>query len=95
MRKEICDDMLSGKLEGNVTVKSGELKVVATAVLNRTIDQAVLESVWDDLTWEEQQCVEYKPKLVIGKYKEYEATESRLIEAVTVKPGMAQLKVEI
>ena len=95
LRKEICTEVLGDKLEGSVTAKSEELKITATAILNRTLDQAVLESVWEDLSWEEQQAVEYKPKLKVKQYKMYETTDSKLLEAVTVKPGMAQLRVAV
>lgn len=95
LRAEITDQMLAAKLEGSVSQKNEEYKLTATAVLNRAVDQAVLESIWDDLTFEEQQCIEYKPKLILGKYKEFEQLESKLMEAITVKPGMAQLKLEV
>ena len=95
LRAEITAELLEKKLEGTSSFKTDEFKLTATAVLNRSIDQAVLESIWDDLTFEEQQCIEYKPKLVMGKYKGYEAEGSRLMEAITVKPGMAQLKMEV
>ena len=95
LRAEITDELLKAKLEGSVSQKNEEYKLTATAVLNRAVDQAVLESIWDDLTFEEQQCIEYKPKLILGKYKEFEQLESKLMEAITVKPGMAQLKLEV
>src|SRR5210317_628632 len=72
LRAEICEEMLTAKLEGTESFKTDEFKVAATAVLNRSIDQAVLESIWDELTFEEQQCVEYKPKLILGKYRHFE-----------------------
>ena len=95
LRAEITKSMLGSKLEGSISDKTEVYKVTATAVLNRALDQAVLETLWDGLSWEEQQCVEYKPKLIAGKYKEFEKLDSKLNEAVTVKPGMAQLKMEV
>ena len=95
IRAELCQEILGDKLEGSVTARDGEMKITATAILNRTLDQAVLESVWEELSWEEQQCVEYKPKLKVKAYKEFETTDSKLLEAVTVKPGMAQLRVAV
>lgn len=95
LRQQITGDMLDSKLEGSVSTKNDVYKVTATAVLNRALDQAVLETLWDGLSYEEQQCVEYKPRLVTGKYKEFEKLDSKLNEAITVKPGMAQLKMEV
>lgn len=95
LRAEITSEVLGGKLEGSVTLRDDDLKITATAILNRSLDQSVLESVWNELSWEEQQAIEYKPKLKVKVYKTYEETESQLNEAVTVKPGMAQLRVAV
>ena len=95
LRREITKEILGEKLEGSVTARDGEMKVTATAILNRSLDQAVLESIWDELSWEEQQAVEYKPKLKVKQYKTFETTDSKLLDAVTVKPGMAQLRVVV
>ena len=95
LRRDITAEILGEKLEGSVTLKEEELKITATAVLSRHVDQAALESIWDDLSWEEQQCFEYKPNLVKSKYKGFESTDSKLLEVITVKPGMAQLKVAV
>jgi hypothetical protein len=43
---------------------------------------------------DEQDCIDYKPNLVLAKYKPFEATGSKILEAITVKPGQASLKID-
>lgn len=95
LRKEICQEILCDKLEGAKTelVADGNLKVTATAKLNRGIDREVLETIWEDLTDIEKEAVVYKPSLVLANYKRLEQEGSKLMEAVTVKPGLASLKI--
>lgn len=94
MRAKLCEYELTGILEGSKTVERGPFKVTATAVINRALDIEALNTIWDELTWEEQEVVAFKPSLKVGGYKKIEAVGGKLLEAVTVKPGMAQLKVE-
>ena len=93
LRKEICDEILVEKLEGSKTVVADSFKVTATAKLNRSIDREVLETLWDDLTDLEKEAVVYKPSLVLPIYKKIEGSNSRLEEAITVKPGLSSLKI--
>lgn len=93
LRDAICASHLEDVLEGSRTTRFGNLKITATAKLNRNIDADVLDALWNDLTPEEQDCVVYKPTLVLGAYKKIEDTCAKLGEAVTVKPGQAALKV--
>ena len=93
LRNAICDTHLEDKLEGSKTDRFGDLKITTTARLNRSIDTEVLDAIWDDLTLEEQDCVIYKPSLVLANYKRIEQSGGKLLEAVTVKPGQASLKI--
>jgi hypothetical protein len=93
LRNAICGIYLSEKLEGAVTAKDSGFTVTATAKLNRSVDREILEAIWDDLTPEEQECVDYKPSLKLTNYKKIEATGGKLLEAITVKPGQATLKI--
>lgn len=96
LRNKICARVLSDKLEGAVTITKGSLKITATARLNRSVDRELLEAIYEDLTLDEQECIDYKPTLVLSAYKPIEAGagDSKLMEAITVKPGQASLKIE-
>jgi hypothetical protein len=95
LRDKICTKILEEKLEGSVTVRKPGYKVTATARVNRVIDRDMLEALWADLDPGEQECIDYKPNLVLANYKKVEATGGKLMEAVTVKPGQASLKIEL
>lgn len=94
LRNALCDELLSEKLEGSLTVRDQGYKITATAKLTRSIDQAVLESIWDNLPDEERECIAYKPSLKLANYKRIEQQGGLLMEAITVKPAQASLKIE-
>jgi len=96
LRNKIILDVNSDKLEGSVTLTSprGDYKVVVTTRVNRQVDRPTLEAIWEGLSPDEQDCIDYKPNLVLAKYKPFESGGSKLLEAVTVKPGQASLKIE-
>lgn len=93
LRNAICETHLEDKLEGSLTHKYEDLKITVTAKLNRSVDPVVLEAIWEDLTDEERACIQYKPSIVLAKYRPYESTGGLLMEAVEVKPGQASLKI--
>lgn len=93
LRNLICNRVLKDKLEGAVTKQTPDFKVTATAKLNRKLDVEVLEAIWEDLTEEEQEAVVYKPSLKLTEYKKIEQTGGKLLEAVTVAPAQATLKI--
>ena len=94
LRDAICMVHLDGVLEGSKTVRMQGFKITATARVNRSVNREVLEAIWDSLTDEEKECIDYKPTLKLAKYKPIEATiDSALLEAVTVKPGQSSLKI--
>lgn len=94
LRNEICDELLKEKLEGSITTHPPGYKVVSTAKLTRTINREVLEAIWEDLTDEEKECIDYKPSLKLANYRAIEnGVGGKLMEAITVKPAQASLKV--
>jgi len=94
LRNQICEKILVDKLEGAKTVTDGNFKITATARVNRNIDAKVLSAIFDELTDEEKQAVEYKPQLRISLYKPIEESGGKLLEAVTVTPGQASLTIK-
>jgi hypothetical protein len=93
LRNAICSTHHTEALEGSRTMHSGEYKLTITNKLTRTIDREVLEAIYDSLTDQEKECIDYKPALKMREYKVLEQTGGRLLEAVTVKPAQSSLKI--
>ena len=94
LRNKINATILAEKIEGSVTVTKPKYKVTGTARLNRVLNAEILDAIWEDLTPDEQEAVQYKPSLVLANYKKIELSGGKLMEAVTVKPGQASLKID-
>lgn len=90
LRNELC---VTDKLEGSTTTHPNGYKVTVTARLTRSIDRPVLEAIWDTLSDTEKECIDYKPSLILSNYRAIEETGGALMDAVTVKPAQASLKV--
>lgn len=93
LRNFICVELLADKLEGSKTVHVPGYTVTPTAKLTRTIDRAILETIWDGLSDAEKECIAYKPSLVLANYKKIEAEGGTLLDAITVKPAQSSLKI--
>lgn len=94
LRAEICKRALADKVEGTTSLKEEGVTVAATAVVTRTIDRDTLESIWPDLSDEEREAVDFRPTLVISKYRGI-AEDSKLHEAITAKAGRSQLRITL
>ena len=94
LRDKIVKPLLEDKLEGAATSYKKGYKVTATARVNRTLDRELLEAIWEDLPLDEQEAVDWKPSLILQNYRRIEEQGGKLLEAVTVKPGQASLKIE-
>jgi len=93
LRKKICSEILAGKAEGGVTKHKPEGKITATAKINRTLDTAVLDALWEDLAPLDKEAVFYKPTIVMKQYKIL-GEDSLLHKAVIAKPGMPSLSIK-
>jgi len=93
LRNAICMAHLEDVLEGSKTTRSGNLKITATANLNRSVNREVLEAIYEDLTDEEKECIDFKPSLRVGEYKRIEGSVGLLAEAITIKPAQSTLKI--
>jgi hypothetical protein len=94
-RKKLIAPMIEGKLEGSVTEVIGEYKVTATAKVNRVLDPAVLDSIWENLDDFGKEAIKFKPTIVLKNYRDLEERGHLLMEAVTVKPATPGIKVEV
>jgi len=95
IRNEILEEMAGEKDEGAVSKTEGNLKITATFKMNRSIDVAVLDNIYDELTEEEKSAVKFKPEVVIKIFRDLEEKgESALLDAVTLKPGQGSLVIK-
>lgn len=93
LRNHIIDLHQGDTIEGARTDRFEGFKIVTTAKLNRSIDVAVLDAIWEDLPDDQKECVDFKPSLKLSKYKEVEKAGGMLLQAITTKPAQASLKV--
>ncbi len=87
LRKEICSEILKGRL-GEIREKAiyDGHNIVVESKVNRSIDSAVLNAIWDSLTEEDTNCIEFKPSLKLANYRKL-LRDSLLHEAITEKPS--------
>ena len=95
LRRELCAELLGDK-QGNFkeTLEEQGLRVVATSKTSTSLDERVLQQLMGGLSDAEKSCVKYKPSLIAAMYKVL-PEGSILHEAVTVKPAMPTLSVEV
>lgn len=95
IRNEILEEMASDKDEGNTTKIVDSMKITATYKMNRNIDEAVLKTIKKNLSEEELNCIKYKPEIVLKEYRKLEEEgESKLLEAVTLKPAQGSVVIK-
>lgn len=93
LRKELCEEVLGDKVKGTDHLIVEGLDLAATGKVNTTLDPEMLQSIWNDLSQKERDCIVHKPSLVAKNYKDLDGT-STLHQAVTTKPGAPSLKVK-
>lgn len=96
LRTELCNDLFS-EYPGIDIVKielEDGTEVKAKKKLNRSIDERVLNNIWDKLSPTEMDAVKFKSSLIASKYRDI-PDNSLLNEAVTVKLGRPTLEVKI
>ena len=93
LRKEICEAVLQGTHKGTEHLIVEGLDVAATGKINTKVDTECLDTIWNDLSQGEKDCIVYKPSLVAKEYKTVDA-KSKLHEAIITTPGTPTLKVK-
>ncbi len=68
-------------------------EIVITRGVTLSTDKEYLEMIWDELTEEERECIDYKPSVIKKKYTEL-PEDSYLREAVTVRPSLPTVKIK-
>lgn len=91
LRVEICEHFLAEKPVGTYNFNKGLFKIKASKKLSISMDEKALSFIYDDLSYEQQNCIKYEPSLII---KEYKACEHDLLDmAVVSKPAMPTLSI--
>ena len=95
LRIEICDELLENKTTGthNFTDFDG-YRVKAVKKVSHNIDKEVLGFIYDEMSAEEQEAINFKPELSVSKYKKLE-DHSVIDNAIIVKPAMPSLDIKL
>lgn len=101
LRKYIVATILpSDAKEGVNTVQSSDgLEFKVTVKVNRSLDEAALDSVMqalpEDSPWRKQGVlIEFKPRLVLGGFRTLPENQMRIFsKALTETPGMPELEI--
>lgn len=79
---------------GTTHTEGRDFKLTITRGVTRAVDQAELAIVWEDLNDIEKACISYKPNLDARLFDKL-PPDSLLSRAITVKPSLPTVKVEV
>lgn len=98
LRAKIIGAFRYTKTEGveHKSVDGLDIDIAITLGMGRTIDVTMLEKVWESLTTEQQEAIEYKPKLIGSTFKQLVADgdAGKLVKVVIEKPSQATVKLK-
>jgi len=95
LRNEILEEMAGEKDEGVISKTVNDVQVKATYKLNRKIDVATLDVIWDDLEEAEKLAIKYKPDIVLKEFRELESKGvSKLLDAIILTPGQGTVTIK-
>ena len=95
LRLKLCNEIFkSGRTKFNLTTDSGIYKTKATPTTNLNVDKKILDEIWDDLTEEEKNMIKLEPSIGKTDFKNL-PEDSLLLKAITEKPGMPKLEMEL
>lgn len=83
-----------GELGTQHYVLDEDHKLTIVRSVNRTIDDAILDIIWNDLTDKERECIRIKHEIKAREYGKLE-DDNLLSHAVTVKPALPSVKLEV
>ena len=95
LRRAIAGKILMGmKLPAKDSVMIGPYHVQAENGVTYNIDNAVLDSIWQELSPEEKATIKHEPKLMLLPYKKIPDEDKKLLkEAITIKPSAPTLTI--
>lgn len=94
LRIELTDMIFEGgnhKFE--LPTDDGLFEIKATPKVKNSVDEAVLTTIWPDLSQKEKDAISKKPKVVKGAFNKLD-DDCKLMEAIVTAPGLASLKME-
>lgn len=98
--KTIKGKVIEGKVKNTVKVGQDEYELNAEFKLTKNIDESELDTLWNDFTDQEKDCIRKKPKLKAKEYKallkhlkENEDVISKLLDCIIEKPSQTTLKI--
>ena len=93
MRIEILESVFDSSYIGTVNTTVGDWAVKGSFKNNYRLDGDEVGHNYDDMTEEEQECVNFKPTLVMKKYNALEPG-SLLEQCITISPAMPTLVIK-
>lgn len=97
LRKEIAKEVLKGHI-GTKNEVIGTYKVKAQQSERQKVDNEALLSIWNDLTQAEKEVIQWKPEVIVSKYKaliKSDAPKDKLLSVIETVKNAPTLKVEI
>ena len=91
LRKELSETLLGSADIGTHTITSGMFICKATKKVSYSLDRAILQDIWDSLSDEEMEAIDFKPSIKMREYKGL--TAETIDEAITVKPAMPSIAI--
>jgi hypothetical protein len=80
--------------QGTSHTEGSDFKLTIVRGVTRSVDEAELSGIWDKLSELEKACVKYKPSLDAKLFDKLPA-KNKLSRAVTVKPSLPSVKLEV
>ena len=94
LRNEIIESKIKEQTQGNYKFIEGNFKLTIGLGIRNVIDEAELDTIYNDLPEDQKYAVKYKPSLVAKEFNKLNGTEL-LFSAITQKPSQATLKIEV
>lgn len=94
-RNKLLDDIqIKKSYVGTLHKTWGEYNITATYKTNKSVDSDALKAIWDDMSKDEQSAFQYKPSIVLSKYKDVSESDN-VASCVIEKPAQGSLSLKI
>jgi hypothetical protein len=96
LRIEIAEELFPNAVEGTHNLLKGDYIIKGGFKLNYKIDQEMLAGYEDAFSEEEENCIRYKPELIMKDYKELDEDErTNLDNCLVITPGLPSIKITV
>jgi len=92
LRNEIIELKTKKGEYGIFKMKQGKFNLTINRGIRSTIDEAVLDTIYDEFTEEEKAVLLYKPSLIQKEFKMLKGDE-KIFDAIIQKPSQPTLKI--